>query len=128
MNPTGQGYVLYYTHSNQTTMLINWTDEEREQATRQDVNIFMLNTTPDTIREMDAELPTDTHIIEYVVGEETTYDAIRAYKVSDVFDLYYDKFKKDSISAKIVAITNGYGRIKPKLYGYQAPESSSKKK
>ena len=109
-------------------MLINWTDEEREQATKQDVNIFMLNTTPDAIREMDAELPTDTHIIEYVVDGETSYDAIRAYKTTDVFDLYYDKFKRDSISAQIVAITNGYGRIKPKLYGYQAPESTSKKK
>ena len=128
MNPTGLGYALYYSHSNQTIMLINWTDEERAQATKQDVNIFILNTTPADIAAQDAELPTDTHIIEYVVGEETTYDAIRAYKTTDVFDLYYDKFKRDNIQATIVAITNGYGRIKPKLYGYQAPEPTSKKK
>jgi len=109
-------------------MLINWTDEERTDATKRDVNIFILNTTPDVIREMDPELPTDTHIIEYVIDGETSYDAIRAYKKTDVFDLYHDKFKKDNISATIVAISNGYGRIKPKLYGYQAPETTTKKK
>jgi len=128
MNPTGQGYALYYSHSNQTIMLITWTDEERALATKQDVNIFILNTTPDAIREMDAELPTDTHIIEYYVNGEISYDAIRAYKTTDVFDLYYDKFKRDNIDATIVSITNGYGRIKPKLYGYQAPESTTSKK
>jgi len=107
--------------------LINWTEEEREDCKRRDVNIFILNTTREDIIEMDAELPTDTHIIEYVVDGETTYDAVRAYKKSCIFDEYYDKFKRDGISAQIVAITNGYGRIKPKLYGYQAPESSKKK-
>ena len=109
-------------------MLINWTDEEREACKRRDVNIFILNTSPDDIKEMDAELPTDTHIIEYVVDGETTYDAVRAYKKSNVFDEYHDKFKRDGITAQVVAITNGYGRIKPKLYGYQASLSETKKK
>lgn len=108
-------------------MLINWTEEERNSCTKRDVNIFMLNVDPQEIREMDAELPTDTHIIEYVVDGETTYDAARAYKKSNIFDEYYDKFKRDGISAQIVAITNGYGRIKPKLFGYQSPEPSKKK-
>ena len=108
-------------------MLINWTDEERRSAERADVNIFILNTTPDVIKEMDPELPTDTHIIQYVIDGETSYDAIRAYKKSNIFDEYYDKFKRDGITATVVAITNGYGRIKPKLYGYKAPESSKKK-
>lgn len=109
-------------------MLINWTDEERESCKRRDVNIFILNTTPQDIKEMDADLPTDTHIIEYVVDGETTYDAVRAYKKSNIFDEYYDKFKREDIPAKVVSISNGYGRIKPKLYGYKAPDSSSKKK
>lgn len=109
-------------------MLINWSDEERRNAERADVNIFILNTTPETIKEMDPELPTDTHIIQYVVDGETSYDAIRAYKKSAIFDLYHDKFKRDNITATIVSISNGYGRIKPKLYGYQAVESSKKTK
>jgi hypothetical protein len=109
-------------------MLINWTDEEREAATRGDVNIFILNTTPQVIKEMDKELPTDTHIIEYVIDGETSYDAVRGYKMSDIFNVYHDKFRRDSITAQVISIKSGYGCIKPKLYGYQAVESSKKTK
>ena len=109
-------------------MLINWTDEERAAATRGDVNIFILNTSPEAIKEMDKELPTDTHIIEYVIDGETSYDAVRGYKMVDIFNIYHDKFKKDNIAAEVVSITSGYGVIKPKLYGYQAVESSKKTK
>jgi len=109
-------------------MLINWTDEERAAATRGDVNIFILNTTPQAIKEMDKELPTDTHIIEYVIDGETSYDAVRGYKMSDIFNVYYDKFKSDGVAAQINAITSGYGVIKPKLYGYKSPESMTSKK
>ena len=94
-------------------MLINWTDEERRSAQRGDVNIFILNTSPQAIKEMDKELPTDTHIIEYVIDGETSYDAVRGYKMSDIFDVYHDKFKNDGILASVVSITSGYGVIKP---------------
>lgn len=104
--------------------LITWTDEQREDAARREVTIFMLNTTPDAIKEIDADLPTDIHLVELRKGEETTYDAVRAYKMSSIFDVYYDKLQGE---AQVVAITSGYGRIKPKLYGYQAPDSSKKK-
>ena len=109
-------------------MLMIWTDEERRNAQRSDVNIFILNTTPDVIKEMDPELPTDTHIIEYTVDGETSYDAVRGYKMGDIFNVYHDKFKRESAVCTIVAITNGYGRIKPNLYGYVAVESSKKPK
>ena len=109
-------------------MLINWTDDERRNAQRGDVNIFILNTTPAVIKEMDPELPTDTHIIEYVTDGETGYDAVRGYKMVDIFNVYYDKFKRDNLKADIVSIKCGYGRIKPNLYGYQSKESSKKTK
>ena len=104
--------------------LITWTEEQREDAKKREVNIFMLNTTPETIKEMDAELPTDIHMVELRQGDETIYDAVRAYKMSSIFDVYYDKLQGE---AEIVSIKSGYGRIKPKLYGYQSPESSKKK-
>ena len=109
-------------------MLINWSEEERAAAARGDVNIFILNTSPEAIKEMDKELPTDTHIIEYVIDGETTYDAVRGYKMSDIFNVYHDKFRRDSIEAQVVSIKSGFGVIKPKLYGYQAVESSKKTK
>ena len=105
--------------------LITWTDEERENAQKREVTILALNTSPESIQEQDAELPTDIHLVELRKGDETIYDAVRAYKMTSIFDVYYDKLQGE---AQVVAITNGYGRIKPKLYGYTAPETTSKKK
>lgn len=62
----------------------------------------------------DTELPTDIHIVEYTLGDKTYYDAVRAHKAVDIFDIYYDKTKE--VGGKVIAIRNGYGKIKPKLY------------
>ena len=63
----------------------------------------------------DSELPTDVHIVEYMVGDEKFFDVVRAYTMVDIFDPYYDKLK--GVDGHILSIKNGYGRIKPKLYG-----------
>ena len=62
----------------------------------------------------DSELPTDIHIVEYTIDGKTCYDAVRAHKAVDIFDIYYDKTK--ALGGTVVAIRNGYGKIKPKLY------------
>jgi len=62
----------------------------------------------------DSELPTDIHLVEYEVDGTLYCDAVRAYKLVDIFDGYYDKL--NSIGGTLKAITNGYGKIKPKLY------------
>ena len=62
----------------------------------------------------DTELPTDVHIIKYKVGDEIFFDVVRAYTMVDIFDPYYDNLKG---RGEILSIKNGYGRIKPKLYG-----------
>lgn len=67
---------------------------------------------PDTFD--DSELPTDVHIVTYSVGGELHHDAVRAYSMTDVFDMWYDKLKG---IGTIVKIKNGLGKIKPKLYG-----------
>ena len=62
----------------------------------------------------DSQLPTDIHIVTYKVGDEITFDAVRAYAKVDIFDEYYDKLKG---KGEIISIKSGYGKIKPKLYG-----------
>ena len=62
----------------------------------------------------DSALPTDTHIISYILDGAQQFDAVRAYTKVDIFDEYYDKLGKNN---PIHSIENGYGRIKPKLYG-----------
>lgn len=67
---------------------------------------------PDTFD--DSKLPTDVHIITYKIGEETLFDAVRAYSKVDIFDEYYEKLRE---KGQIISIKSGYGKIKPLLYG-----------
>jgi hypothetical protein len=60
-------------------------------------------------------LPSDTHMVMYVVEGKTLYDAVRAYTKVDIFDTYYDKLKP--IKGSLIDIRSGYGNIRPNLYG-----------
>lgn len=60
----------------------------------------------------DKGLPTNSYLIEYLQGEVTHFDIVMSGKKSDIFDHYYDKYKKDLIN-----ITQTEGRIRPNLYG-----------
>ena len=60
-------------------------------------------------------LPSDTHVVMYVVEGKTLYDAVRAYTKVDIFDCYYDKVKTHNGS--ILDIRSGYGNIRPNMYG-----------
>ena len=63
------------------------------------------------IKDLDADLPSDTHLVYYVDDEgQIIIDAVRAYKRVDIFDAYYDA------GFGVLDIRVGYGRIKPKLY------------
>ena len=63
----------------------------------------------------DKGLPTDIHIVMYVIGGKTLYDAVRGYTKVDIFDAYHDKLK--SQNGSVLDIRSGYGNIRPNLYG-----------
>jgi hypothetical protein len=63
----------------------------------------------------DKGLPTDIHIVMYVLGGKTLYDAVRSYTKVDIFDTYHDKLKLQNGS--VLDIRSGYGNIRPNLYG-----------
>ena len=95
-----------------SNMAITWTDDEKERLVRREVIIFQQN-----VREQDLDdkgLPTDIHIVEYSQGGLPHSDIVRAGKMSDIFDAYYDKLRT---IGEINEIKSGYGKIKPKLYG-----------
>lgn len=86
-----------------------------------DVIIFMEKVTREEIEDMRSELPTDLHLIEYVKGTDLFLDAVRAYKMSEIFDYYYDSLNEAAEAGaitnfEIVSITSGHGQIKPKLF------------
>ncbi len=56
-------------------------------------------------------LPNNAYLVEYKVEGETRYDVVQSVKVVDIFDEFYDKYKKD-----LVNITQSGGTVNPKLW------------
>ena len=48
----------------------------------------------------DKTLPNTAYLVEYKVEGKTTYDIAISQKAADLFDHYYDKFKKDFVKFK----------------------------
>ena len=62
----------------------------------------------------DKGLPSDTHLITFTKEGKEQVDAVRAYTMVDIFDVYYGKLGKEN---PIHSIKSGYGQIRPNLYG-----------
>lgn len=83
--------------------------------------LLMDSTSVDDIRANTKTLPTDVHAVVYEEDGITKVDAVRAYKMSDIFDGYWDWGIRN-----ISSITSGYGNIKPKLYNPEVHKKDSK--
>ena len=94
-------------------MTLTFTAEEKRLLK---CNIFDQGIDPKAIDE--SSLPTDIHLVEYTIGDTLYVDMVRAYKAVDIFDAYYDKLVG---KGELLSITNGYGRIKPKLFTGKGP-------
>ena len=77
-------------------------------------------------KALDRGLPTDAFNVTYVAEGETRLDVTRSEKMSNVFDLYYDRYGKGAIQK----IDYGYGTIRPNLWGVKAtpPKKGKKRK
>lgn len=71
----------------------------------------------------DKSFPSDARLIWYIVDGEQHIDLTRCKKIADLFDLYYDKYGKNSVQK----IDFGYGSINPKLWGNTNKSKKSKK-
>lgn len=89
-----------------------WTAEDKQAALRKEVTIFSEKVGESFFEQR--QLPTDIHRVEYVIEGEIIVDAVRAYKMADIFDVYYDKITP--LNGTVSRMTNGYGTIKPKLW------------
>ena len=90
-------------------MTITFTTDEKRLLK---CNIFDQNIDPTNLDEPN--LPTDIHLVEYEVDGTLYVDSVRAYKKVDIFDAYYTKLQ--AVGGKMISITSGFGRIKPKLF------------
>lgn len=100
---------------------LTWTKEEKESSKHlYGCEILQERCSQKELR--NTELPNDTYIISYYQDGDIFHDLVRGRRVK-VFDMYYDKFGPGSIQK----IDFGYGRINPKLWGYQASKSKKRK-
>ena len=83
-----------------------------------DVIMVYEDTTVDEIKNNSSKLPTDVHAVTYREDGKDKVDAVRSYKMSDIFDAYYDYGVRDFVSIK-----SGFGSIKPKLYQGQSNDN-----
>ena len=60
---------------------------------------------------LDKSLPYTAFLVEYKKDNKPVYDLAIAGKATDLFDYYYDLYKKD-----FVKFTQSEGRINPKLW------------
>ena len=98
-----------------------WTVQERESLkSRYGCEILKHNCTLEEAKVTD--VPKDAYIVTYVVSGKVCYDLTRSGKRVNVFDMYYD-----SMGDAILSIQWGYGKINPKLWGYEAPKSKKRK-
>ena len=72
----------------------------------------------------DRNLPNNSFLVEYKIdgGAASSYDIAVAAKQSEIFDHYYDKYKKG-----FVTMNQTEGRINPKLYGFEASKTKKRK-
>ena len=72
----------------------------------------------------DKTLPYNAYLVQYKIGdkEETRWDLAMAFKMSEIFDHYYDKYKN------VLAIVQSDGRVAPKLWKDPTKKPEKKKK
>ena len=86
-----------------------------------DVITLFTKTTPEEVRALDKDLPSDTHLVFYQEDNQLFCDAVRCFTMSDIFDSFWDKLSAKAESGEIHSfsidsIVNGIGAIKPKLF------------
>ena len=80
--------------------------------------LLMQETSHQELVDLNGDLPTDTHKISGIDPEGQPFcDAVRGYKMADMFDVYYD------FGYGIESITSGYGAVKPKLWKASTAEA-----
>ena len=99
-------------------------NEEKSKVNPADYSceVILEKTTKD--KANDRKLPSDAFNVFYVVDGEERLDVTRSSKMVNVFDLYYDKYGKDSIKK----IDYGQGTVNPSQWGYKEPQKKKRRK
>ena len=72
----------------------------------------------------DKKLPTDAFNVFYTLDGKEHIDVTRSEKMSNIFDMYYDRYGKDAVQK----IDYGAGTIRPNLWGLKKPPERKRKR
>ena len=97
-------------------------EEEKVKAADYSCEILLEKTTVD--KADDRKLPSDAFNVFYVVEGQERLDVTRSGKMVNVFNLYYDKYGKDSVRK----IDYGHGTVNPSQWGYKQPDKKKRRK
>ena len=95
--------------------------EERFDAYSYSCQVLLENTSLEKAK--DKSFPSDAYLVWYNVEGNETLDVTRSAKKSNIFDMYYDKYRKD-----LKRIEYGSGTINPTQWGYNKPEKKRRRK
>ena len=100
-----------------------------EHLERYECHLMAESTSHEELRELNNDLPSDVHLVRYwptkavrekqaeaagiPVEDLIAVSGIRAYKQVDIFDGLHDA------GYEVIEIVQGYGRIRPNLFGVQ---------
>ncbi len=69
------------------------------------------------------KLPNNAYLIEYIKEGVKTYDITMSQKAADIFDYYYDKYKKGFVTMNQTA-----GQLRPNLWNVDKPKQPENKR
>tara|TARA_Y100000817_G_C16797014_1_gene517856 strand:+ start:900 stop:1154 length:255 start_codon:yes stop_codon:yes gene_type:complete len=84
------------------------------------MSVKIIHENCDPEKANDKSLPYTAYLVTYLQEGKKTYDVTICNKKVDLFDHYYDKYKKN-----FIGFEQGEGRMNPKMYNFN---DGSKKK
>jgi hypothetical protein len=107
--------------SEENNIMSAWSSEEKKISNQKyGCEILVDNGTYQEVSE--TKFPNDARIVKYFYENKICYDLTRSPKASNIFDMYWDKFRDD-----LKSINFGFGKINPKLWQYQKPKEKRSK-
>ena len=100
--------------------------EEKKEVNRfnpSDYSCQVLQENTTLEKANDKSFPSDAYLVWYNVEGNEILDVTRSAKKSNIFDMYYDKYKKD-----LKRIEYGPGTINTTQWGYKSPEKRKRRK
>ena len=95
-------------------------EEPKFDASEYSCEVILEKTTLEKAK--DRKFPSDAFNVVYECEGTECLDVTRSGKMSNIFDMYYDRY------GNVKKIDYGHGTVNPNQWGYKKPEKKKKRK